>query len=126
MPVLFWLIAQLLMTGIVTPVSALNIDSQVQSSQITQVIICTPTGLKLVNLTQDSSPNDPSSETDVPCKWCVGFAKTVLPTSPQINSLYRQQVASPLKWYISSDTATIPDLQRFSHIRAPPFNSKMS
>ena len=125
-PVLFWLVAQLLMTGIITPASAFVVNNSLQNSQASQVIICTPTGLKSISLVLDGSKTDTPAETDVPCKWCVGFAKTVLPISPLVHTRHQSQVSSRLKWHISSDTVTILDLDHFFHIRAPPFNSKTS
>ncbi len=125
-PVLFWLITQLLMTGIITPVSASTTNNNLQNSQTAQIIICTPTGLKAVSLALDGSANDTPPETDVPCKWCVGFAKTILPASTLTDNLHGLQEVSPLKWHINSDAAIIRDLERSFHIRAPPLNSKIS
>ncbi len=84
-PALFWLGMQILMTGVFSSASASDEKSVEAGPPFDSVIICTPTGLKRVSLTEllaQSADTDTGSPVptyvNVGCDWCKSFGSVSL------------------------------------------------
>jgi len=114
LPVLTWLIMQILMTGILPSSAAVAATGGLPLSNV----ICTPTGVKF--LSTDNAPLNPGEASEQECDWCQAFGTT----APLDRSAPVVRVAFHVQGYAWPQTADLSAADRFSGnisgIRAPP------
>ncbi len=121
LPAVVWLIAQMLMTGFVGSANA-SLSVTELGSSTNQIVICTPTGFKTIQLSADGTIPSSTGDHEQPCSWCMGFAKTVLPSVSFGNVSPSSELFYQTRWYpVTRVQIEESNHQAFS-IRGPPLN----
>ncbi|MEH6631249.1 MAG: hypothetical protein V7776_10495 [Halopseudomonas aestusnigri] len=121
LPAVVWLIAQLLMTGFVGSANATPPVTEL-GPLTNQIVICTPTGFKTIQLSADGSIPISTEDHEQPCSWCMGFAKTVLPSVSFGNVSPSTELFSQTRWYPVTRVQIEKSNDHTFSIRGPPLN----
>lgn len=116
-PLLLWLVMQTAMAG------GMGMPSRpaTESDDLSSIAICTPDGIRTVDLGHDGQPAAPAA--DHGCTWCQVFASLPPLPAPEAGVIADRPDARALSWAVS-EQATLSAARRAEPFRsrAPPLS----